>query len=202
MFSQSYRVSAEYQLYPFPVHMFTDMWLILSLKKRVGRVNTGHEVRFCLPDFPRPWRTLKFTRDKEGTWQWRCGDKKNLISVSVLSLFSFNPRKQTRLLRRSEWLKLGNCNWAKKVSSGLLTFVNNFRLALFLLRCLSTLSTQTGLDRILKLVVIGIFVLVVPFFFRNFFPSQSQRQGFSHSVLGSCGKATTDFRLATSKILS
>lgn len=115
MFSQSYRVSAEYQLYPFPVHMFTDMWLILSLKKRVGRVNTGHEVRFCLPDFPRPWRTLKFTRDKEGTWQWRCGDKKNLISVSVLSLFSFNPRKQTRLLRRSEWLKLGNCNWAEGI---------------------------------------------------------------------------------------
>lgn len=141
------------------------MWLKLSLKKRVGRVNTGHEVRFCLPDFPRPWRTLEFTRDKEGTWQWRCGDKKNLISVSVLSLFSFNPRKQTRLLRRSEWLKLGNWNWARKVSSGLLTFVNNFRLALFLLRCLSTLSTQTGLDRILKLVVVGIFVLVVPFFF-------------------------------------
>lgn len=151
-------------------YIFTDMWLILSLKKRVGRVNTGHEVRFCLPDFPRPWRTLEFTRDKKGTWQWRCDDKKNLISVSVLSLFSFNPRKQTRLLRRSEWLKLGNCNWARKVSSGLLTFVNNFRLALFLLRCLSTLSTQTGLDRILKLVVIGIFVLVVPFFFSQFLP--------------------------------
>ena len=86
--------------------------------RRVGRVNTGHELLRVTPTISSAVENFGNRKGRRGRITVTLWQLEKLIRVRVLRLFSFIPRnwRQTTLLGRSEWLKFEDWNWERKVS--------------------------------------------------------------------------------------